>query len=162
MRRREFIAGVGSLAAWPVVARAQQPALPVIGFVYIGSADASAGWVAAFRKGLGETGYVEDQNVTVEYHWLEGQYDRLPAVIADLVRRRVAVIVTDGGTAASVAAKAATATIPIVFGVADDPVKLGLVASLARPGGNEVRRTEIAISLLNEDNASEDEDPRLR
>ena len=96
MRRRDFIAGLGSAAAWPVVARAQQRAMPVIGFVYIGSADASAGWVAAFRKGLGETGYVEDQNVTVEYHWLEGQYDRLPPLMADFVRRRVAVIATLG------------------------------------------------------------------
>jgi len=136
MRRREFITLVGGTAlAWPLTASAQQTALPVVGFVRDGTADASVRFSAAFRKGLNETGYVEGQNVTVEYHWLEGQYDRLPALMADLVRRKVDVIATPGFVPAR-AAKAATATIPIVFGVGEDPVRIGLVASLARPGGN--------------------------
>jgi putative ABC transport system substrate-binding protein len=121
MKRREFIAGIGSAAAWPVVAPTQ-PAMPLIGFVGGGSAEILERYEAAFRKGIGETGHVDRQNVTVECHWLDGQFDRLPALMADLVRHRVAVIATPANTSGAIAAKVATATIPIVFGVGDDPV----------------------------------------
>src|SRR5260370_2451316 len=129
MNRREFSAGLGSAAAWPLAVGAQQPSMPVVGFFNDSSADASAGNVAAFRKGLGEPGYVEGKNVTVEYLWLEGQYERLPALMADVVRRRLAVIAAPGSTLAALPAKSSTATTPIVFAVPTDTVKLGLVAS---------------------------------
>ena len=147
MRRREFIAGLGGAVAWPVVARAQQPAMPVVGYLDQYAAEPTGTFLAAFRKGLGEIGYVEGRNVTIEFRYANNDNDRLQGLAADLVRRRVAVIVTPFGTAAASAAKSATATIPIVFMTSSDPVQERLVASFSQPGGNLTGLSIMSVEL---------------
>jgi putative tryptophan/tyrosine transport system substrate-binding protein len=153
MRRREFIRYLGgALAVWPTLARAQQAALPVVGYLNGGSTIAAT--LAAFHQGLGETGYIEGQNVVVEYRWAEGDYHRLPGFASELASRNVSVIAAGGGDLAARAAKAATATIPIVFTSGDDPVATGLVSSLARPGGNLTGLSFFVVSSMRKDLSS--------
>jgi len=147
MRRREFIAVVGGAAAWPLTARAQQPAMPVIGFLSVGTLESMRDYVAAFHRSLADGGFAEDRNVGIEYRWSEDHNDRLPALAEDLVRRQATVIVA-AGTPASQAAKAATQTIPIVFDIGTDPVGVGLVTSLAHPGGNITGVTNLNVELF--------------
>jgi putative ABC transport system substrate-binding protein len=153
MRRREFIAGLGGVAVWPLAAhaqrgeRAQQPALPVIGFLILGTRE-DFSELAPFHRGLAETGYVEGRNLVIEYRWADNQYDRLPALAADLVRRQVAAIVTLGGTAVALAVKAETKATPIVFSIGTDPVRVGLVATLNRPGGNLTGTTALLVDVM--------------